>query len=333
MKTVTLKLWLLATLAIAAGATQAADMSGKLDRDGLMKLADNYFAALVAHDPGRMPFAANVRFVENLKPTRVGEGLVWKTASSVPTTFKLVIPDPESQEVGGIVVLGNGKDPTELGFRLKLDDGRIVEAEHLVQGTRGGGPLNAGLQKVRPPMLLKVPYEYADSRGRLLHIAASYYDALDNNNGYLAPFASDCERHENGMRTAPNGGPALTGGMGGPPNAAGKPRPVRLLGLQSCTTQIQSGTFQYITTIGDRRVEIADPVTGLAMGFSHFHHAFTQHTFKIYGDPNRTEITMDYKPFDMPALHVFKIWGGQIHEIEAIGVLDVPYNAPTGWEK
>ncbi len=333
MNRLRLNVWLVAALAVVAGATQAADMSGKLDRDGLLKLADNYFAALVAHDPGRMPFAANVRFVENLKRTRVGDGLVWKTASSVPTTFKLVIPDPYSQEVGGIVVLGNGKDPTELGFRLKLDNGRIVEAEHLVQGARGGGPLNAGLQKVRAPMLLKVPYEYADSRGRLLHIAASYYDALDNNNGYLAPFAADCERHENGMRTAPNGGPSLSSGTGGPPNAAGHPQPVRLIGMQDCTSQIQSGTFQYITTIQDRRVEIADPVTGLAMGFSHFHHAFTQHTFKIYGDPDRDSVTMDYKPFDMPALHVFKIWGGQIHEIEAVGVLGVPYNSPTGWEK
>jgi hypothetical protein len=34
----------------------------------------------------------------------------------------------------------------------------------------------------------------------------------------------------------------------------------------------------------------------------------------------------------MPALHIFKIWGGQIHEIEAAGVT-VPYNSPTGWSR
>jgi hypothetical protein len=33
----------------------------------------------------------------------------------------------------------------------------------------------------------------------------------------------------------------------------------------------------------------------------------------------------------MPAMHVFKIWGGQIHEIEAIGI-SPPYKSPTGWE-
>ena len=37
------------------------------------------------------------------------------------------------------------------------------------------------------------------------------------------------------------------------------------------------------------------------------------------------------RAFDMPALHIFKIWGGPIHEIEAVGVT-VPYNSPTGWE-
>ncbi len=79
-------------------------------------------------------------------------------------------------------------------------------------------------------------------------------------------------------------------------------------------------------------MEVADEKTGLAMGFSHFKHAFTQHTFKIFNDHGRTETTMDYQPFDMPALHVFKIWGGQIHEIEALGVLGVPFNSPTGWE-
>jgi hypothetical protein len=339
-----------AALAALAGLVQAAaPAAGQLDRAGLMKLADDYFAALVAHDPKRVPFAPNAKFVENLKRTQPGEGELWKTASRVPTTFKIVIPDPVSQSVGGIVVLGNGTDGTQLGFRLKLEGGRIVEAEHLIQGTRGGGPLNANLTTPRPALAMVVPFEYADSRGRLLHIAKSYYDALDNNNGYLAPFAPDCERRENGMRTAPNGGsslipltgtpvagtPAAAPRGGGPAPAAGGPPALtgpRLLGLQDCTSQINSGAFQYITTIWDRRVEIADPVTGLAMGFSHFQHDFTQRTFRIFNDPGRTETTMTNAPFDMPALHVYKIWGGQIHEIEALGVLGVPHKAPSGWE-
>ena len=57
----------------------------------------------------------------------------------------------------------------------------------------------------------------------------------------------------------------------------------------------------------------------------------TQKEFKILNDPNRDVMKMDYKPFDLPAMHIFKIWGGQIHEIEAMG-FTAPYNSPSGWE-
>ena len=40
---------------------------------------------------------------------------------------------------------------------------------------------------------------------------------------------------------------------------------------------------------------------------------------------------MPFKPFDLPAAHIFKIQGGKIHEIEAMGFM-MPYNSKTGWE-
>lgn len=300
-------------------------LAATADRAALLKLADDYFAALVAHDPGRVPLARDVKVVENVQRIQPGEGL-WKNATSGPTAFKILIPDTESQQVGGIVVMQSEGKPIQFGFRLKLVDGKITEAEHMIVAMRDAN--NPLLQSVRPGIPMEIPYEYADSRGRLIHIAKSYYDTLDNNNGNLSPFASDCERHENGMRTAPFGGPSL-GGAGIPGQA---PRPPSLLGMQDCTSQINSGTFQYITTIDNRRVEIADTVTGLAMGFSHFHHPMEQKKFRILNNPNREEADMtNQRVFDMPALHIYKIWGGQIHEIEAIGI-SVPLNSPTGWE-
>jgi hypothetical protein len=309
-------------LALVSVAAQAAD--AMLDRAALLKLADAYLAALVAHDPGKVPLAADVKIVENVTRIKPGDGL-WKTASSGPTDFKIVAADPVTQEVGALVVMGNDGKPYQVGFRLKLVNRKIVEAEHLVVAIRD--PNNPNLQKARPAFPLEIPDEYADSHGRMIHMAKSYYDALDNNNGHLAPFAPDCERHENGFRTAPFGGPSLGGAIPG-----GPPRPPGLMGLQDCTSQMDSGAFQYITTIEDRRVEIADTVTGVAIGFSHFHHPMTQKKFKITGNPDREESDMsNQKPFDMPAMHVFKIWGGQVHEIEAIGIT-LPYNSPTGWE-
>jgi hypothetical protein len=84
-------------------------------------------------------------------------------------------------------------------------------------------------------------------------MAKSYYDALDLNNGSLATFASDCERHENGMRTAPSGGP-----LSGPDIPGAAQRPIGLSGMVDCRSQIDMQTFEYISEIGNRRVEIAD---------------------------------------------------------------------------
>jgi hypothetical protein len=312
--------------AVAAGpvhAAQPAATAAACDRACLLQLADTYLAAIVAHDPSQVPFAADAKFVEQAKRLRPGEGL-WKTAGAVNAEFKIVVPDAAAQQVGGIVMMQSDGKPMQLGFRLKVVNGKVTEAEHLLAAPRETSMAN--LTKVRPAIPMAVPYEYADSRGRLLHIARSYYDALDNNNGYLAPFAADCERHENGMRTAPNGGPSLAGA--GIPGQA--PRPAALLGMQSCTSQLQSNTFEYIERLDNRRVEIADEVTGLALGLSHFRHHQVQKEFDVYNDPSRTKSTMNFTQ-DLPALHIFKIWGGQIHDIEAMG-FGAPANAPSGWE-
>src|SRR5262245_56521715 len=179
---------LLGAALAAAGAQAAQPAASPCDRDCLLRLADTYLAALVAHDPARAPLAADIKFVENVKRLKPGEGL-WKTTTSGPTEFKVIVPDAAAQQVGGIVMLGSDGKPMQVGFRLKLVGGRIVEAEHLLAAPRETSMAN--LTKLRPAILLEVPYEYADSRGRMIHIAKSYYDSLDNNNGHLAPYASD----------------------------------------------------------------------------------------------------------------------------------------------
>ena len=310
----------------APAAQQAAMMlPATCDRPCLLKLADDYLAALVAHDSSRVPLASDARIVEQAKRIRAGEGL-WKMASGGPTAFKLIAADAEAQQVAGIVMMQSDGKPAQVGFRLKLANGRITEAEHLLAFPRE--QFLGNLQTLRPGLLLEVPFEYADSRGRMIHIAKSYYDALDNNNGHLAPFAPDCERRENGMRTAPNGGV-----LAGAPVPGQPPRPPSLAGLQDCASQLDSGTFKYIDRIDNRRVEIADTVTGLAVGFSHFRHPMRaeEREYPIYGDPGRAKTTMNFAPFDLPAMHIYKIWGGQIHEIEAIG-FQAPLDSPSGWE-
>jgi len=308
-------LWMLA--ALAACAAQAAPPA-KCDRDCLHKLADDYVAALVAHDPARVPLARDVRMVENIQRIKPGEGL-WKTASAVPSTFRIYVPDAVAQQVGYMAVLQEDGKPIQLALRLKYEGGRITEAEHLVVHSLREGNL-ANLQTPRQPLVMPVAEPWRDSRGRLLSIAASYYDALDLNNGSLAPFADDCVRFENGGQSARKPVPTGPGGDSFAP-----------FGALGCAKQLDTQVMAYITSIDNRRVWIADEDTGLAFGLSQFRHAMEKTEWPTFGVPGVPFRKIDYKPFDLPAAHIFKIYGGQIHEIEALGFI-APYKAPTGWD-
>lgn len=311
---------LLAGLSLALAAPLAAqDKPGPCDRQCLIDLSDKYVAALVAHDPAKVPLAANAVSVENMKAIKPGEGL-WQSLAAGPDKFVIHVPDPVSEEVGVMAVAkGTDAKPVMFAVRLKWAGGKIVEAEHLVGNTPAASAM-ANLQEPRPALLRPVPYEYADSRGRLIWLGKSYYDALDDNNSKESSFADDCERHENGFQTARN--PMTRPGVGNVNDPS-----FAYLGGLGCAAQMDTNMWEYISTIHHRRVEIADPVTGLVWGMSHFQHDFTKQDFKLIGVPWTQVRHMNYKPFDMPAVHIFKVWGGRIHEIEAVG-WTAPYKTP-----
>jgi len=307
-----------AGLAFAAPLS-AQDKPGPCDRQCLIDLSDRYVAALVAHNPKAVPLAPNLVTAENLKVIQPGEGL-WQSLAAGPDKFVIHVPDPVSEEVG-ILAVAQGTDakPVMFGIRLKVAGGRIVEAEHQIGNTPAASAM-ANLQAPRPALTREVPYEYADSRGRLIWLGKSYYDALDDGNSRESSFADDCERHENGFQTARN--PMTRPGTGNVNDPS-----FAYLGGLGCAAQMDTNMWEYISSINNRRVEIADPVTGLVWGMSHFQHDFTKQDFPLIGVPFTQVRHMNYKPFDMPAIHIFKVWGGQIHEIEAVG-WTAPYKIP-----
>ena len=293
------------------------------DRACLIKLTDDYVASLAKHSAEGLPLSDELRVVENIKPITAGEGL-WKDTTSGPTQFQVHVPDEANQTAGWLGMIERDGKPTMVAIRLKLDPkGSIVEAEHLYAEVREGQLPQ--VQTARAGLTGEVPEANRIGHDDLIKIGASYYDALDDNDGTLMPFAADCERHENGMITAgANAGP----GPNGP-----SPHPI----ARDCAGQLSSKVMTYITTIDNRRVFAADPVTGLVMGLSHFHHPMDFPPYEVTA-ADGTKITystdnqMKFKPFDLPAAHVFKVGAdGKVHEIEAMGFL-APLNAPTGWE-
>lgn len=298
-----------ALLVTATGAAQTCD------RACLKTTVDAYLAAMVAHNPSKVKFAAGAKFVENTVPMKPGDGL-WKTASAPPTTFQIYVPDPAAGQAGFLCVMMENGKPIELGLRLKLRNRQIVEAEHLIARNLSAASL-ANLQTPRPGLLATVPPAERTPREQMLRIGASYYDALVNGDGDAAPFADDCMRRENGMQTTGNPAPA-TPGRGS-------------LGAMGCRDQLFTKMFNYIKRIEPRRVNIADTETGLVFGLSQFRHPMKEKSLKIAGVPGFESMDMNFMPFDLPAAHIFKIRGGRIHEIEAMG-FTMPYDSKTGWE-
>jgi hypothetical protein len=285
------------------------------DRACLIKTANIYLAALVAHDTSIVDFSSDVKFVENTVPMKPGEGL-WKTASAIPTTFKIYVPDTVSEEIGFLGVMQEDNRPIELGLRLRIRNGQITEAEHLI--ARDLRPTSlVNLVIPRPGLLAAVPPDQRVPRDQMLKIGASYYEALVTADANHAPFADDCVRRENGMQTTSNPPPAKPG--------------FGTLGAMGCAPQLRTHTFDYIKRIEPRRVEIADPETGLVFGLSQFRQPMDEKVVKIVGVPGVDHVDMNFKAFDLPAAHIFKIRGGKIHEIEAMG-FTMPYNSKTGWE-
>jgi hypothetical protein len=317
-----------AVVLASATASLAADKpASACDRACLVKLTDQYLAAVVAHDPSKAPLTANVLFVEDIKRIKPGEGL-WKTATGGPTAFKIYVPDPALQQAGWLGVIKRDGRTTLLALRLKVRDGKIVEAEHITTPPFDGDK-NPNFAEVRPAFHAEIPAGKRLSESKLLQIGSTYYNALDDNKGSEAPFAADCQRRENGLTTAGKGVQ--------PPPARFATKEANTSPIATdCTGQIDSGTFIYIDRIENRRMIAADPVTGLAMGFSQFRHPMTNLPYKVKHidgtTSERNKQNLGFKQFDLPAAHIFKIGPeGQIHEIEAIG-FQAPYNSPSGWE-
>jgi hypothetical protein len=323
--------------------------SATCNRQCLIDATDTYVAALVAHDPAKAPLSDEITFVENVTKMRPGEGL-WKSLVKGPDGFVIHVPDEINQQTGLLAMVTTLapppapqgaspeeaarlaataapiEQPTIIAIRLQFDArGKITQAEHLLSSVREAQLVN--LQTPRPGIFTEIPVAQRKSHDALIELGASYYDALDDNNGELMPFAPDCERHENGMITAsgnPSTGPAI-------PGTAATPAVAR-----DCREQLNSNTFQYIDRIENRRVFAADPQTGLVMGLSHFRHPMTNLPYLVKNidgsTSERNQSNMSFAPFDLPAAHIFKIGpDGQVHEIEAMG-FTTKYNSPTGWE-
>jgi hypothetical protein len=295
------------------------------DHDCLVGYLNRYLDALVKHDPASAPMARDARFTENTVTIPVGEGL-WIGATEAPTTFKIIAADPVAGQVAMFGSMQAWGTPALVSIRLKLDAGVIAEVEHLVTRQLRADAL-PNLQAPRTGLVEDVPAGERGKREDLVRIANLYFDAIEQDKGSLAPFAAECARRENGIQTTSNAPPAA--------NAAPPSGPVaealQKVGQLGCAANIDSQILSYITRIQPRRPLVVDEVKGLVFTFPMFVTKGDVPFIDLQGVPDARRIPIAFGAGNRMAAEVFKIRGGRIYEIEAMGLM-LPYLSHSGWD-
>jgi hypothetical protein len=148
------------------------------DRSCLGDLVTQYLKAMVAHNPGALPVTANVRFTENGQVMKLGEG-IWRNASGLGTYRQDILDVPGHTAATQTVIEAAGK-PVLFAVRLKEDGGKISQIETMVVPHDKDALIfdPAGYQQGNAQMAVVPPAAQIDSRAEAIRIAMKYPQGL-----------------------------------------------------------------------------------------------------------------------------------------------------------
>jgi hypothetical protein len=213
-------------------------------------------------------------------------------------------------------VFENRTRPVILAVRLKVEQGRITEAEHVISRAQAAAKSLDEMGQPHESFTRALAAGNRPSRDELIAIANTYFTGLQDNDGMRhVPFHEDCDRIENGTRTTNN------------PGAFPGKRAVDIAAM-SCTAQLESGFFRVDTDIRERRFRVVDTERGLVFAFAFFDHAGTVLDYRLTtGEPMQSS---QIQPHTWQIAELFKIEDGKIRRIQAV-LHEVPYGMGSGW--
>jgi hypothetical protein len=203
------KLQLPARLIVLVGMVSALTLSPSIvfaqqcDRACLTGLVTQFVDALVAHDSSKLPLAKEVKYTEDSRNARLGEG-IWKSVTAAGG-FRQDYIDARKQVAAAHVLLREGEAQVLYSVLLHVADRRIAGIETLVQRVVAGGKFQpTELGKPIRGMNDPVPAGKKNSREEMIRIALTYPEGLRvgsfTDGG--TPFAEKAYRVENGVITA-----------------------------------------------------------------------------------------------------------------------------------
>jgi hypothetical protein len=295
------------------------------NRTCLEDLVNQYLAAVVAHDPKRLPLSANVMYTENDQQMDVGDGF-WKTAEGLGN-YKHIFADPEFGQVAFMGTMREAGAVLLMSLRLRVELGRISEIESIYYRQGGGGP--SGIATLDKPgykpedMWFKsIPAAQRPTRQEMIAVADGYFTGLQKNDGKgingtgTYPFTNDCHRIENG---------APTTNVPRPPNEP----PDTINGFaMDCMSQFKLGYYFVVQNIHHRRYPLVDNERGIVWS----HAVFDQGTVNegVLSDGRKYAFKGFNRPSSILITEVFLIENGKIRRVEMIGP-SVTYHLNSAW--
>jgi hypothetical protein len=291
------------------------------NRACLEGLVNSYLAAVAAHDPKRLPLAADVKYTENDQVLDVGDGF-WNTATEAGS-YKHYFADPATNQVGFMGTMKEGRGLLLMALRLKVMLGRVTEIESSFFRAGGGGPNNvADMEaKAKPEALWlePIPATQRSSRNQLTEIANAYFEGVQRNDGKgFYPFTDDCDRIENGAHTTntPSPRPNTPGGF-------------NYMGL-SCKPQMESGYLGIVTNVHHRRFPLVDEERGIVWAYCVFDMNGTVRTLKLTNGETADMSGFFGRASSIEVTEAFRIENNKIRRVEMIGS-GVTYHMNPGW--
>lgn len=184
-------------------------------RESLQGAVDNYLGALKQGNPSRMPLSPQAKYIENRKEIPFGQG-IWQAPLAVD--FQRSFFDAETCETFTEIIHTSSSHPYVIGTRLKVEDGKIGEAESLVTD-KDDWLFNAEnyLKYSSAEKWDTLPPAQRSDRQTLIKAANAYFDVfLNPSSSSNVPWGIPCARLEGGAYTNPGGDPKASC-TGGPP--------------------------------------------------------------------------------------------------------------------
>ena len=295
------------------------------NRACLEDVVNQYLAAVVAHDPKRLPLSKDVMYTENDQVIELGDGF-WKTAEG-RGNYTHIWADPDFGQVAYMGTMREAGAPLLMSLRLRVELGRITEIESIYFKPGAGGPNNIAAMdapgyKPEDMWFKSIPPAQQMSRQELIAVADGYFTGLQKNDGKgingtgTYPFTNDCHRIENGAPTT------------NVPKPANQPADAINLFSMDCLSQFKLGYYFVVQNIHHRRYPMVDRERGVVWA----HVVFDQGTVNkgVLSDGRPYEFKGFNRPSSILVTEAFLIENGKIRRVEMIGP-SASYHLSSAW--